>query len=250
MSKSRKFALLAGFAVLAAGMASAQQPPAGLAPPAQIMAPAAATATATAAAPAAKLKGKVGLGRVALPEEVAAWDIDVRPDGKGLPKGKGSVKQGEELFLAQCAACHGEFGEAVGRWPVLVGGKGSLKHENPDKTIGSYWGDASTVFDYIRRAMPFGNARSLTDDEVYAITAFLLQMNDVVKEDFVLSNENFASVKMPNVAGFFDDDRLKSEKHFWKEPCMKNCKPGEVKVTGRARVVDVTPDGKSGPKVE
>lgn len=193
---------------------------------------------------------KVGLGREALPEEIKAWDIDVRPDGLGAPVGKGSVKQGEELFLAQCATCHGEFGEAVGRWPVLVGGRGSLKHENPEKTIGSYWPDASTVFDYIKRAMPFGNARSLSDDEVYAITAFLLQMNDVVKDDFVLSNENIGKVKMPNGANFFDDDREKSEKHFWAKPCMTNCKTGEVKVTGRARVVDVTPDSKSGPKVE
>ncbi|MCA0422635.1 MAG: cytochrome c [Proteobacteria bacterium] len=194
--------------------------------------------------------GKVGLGRVALPEEIKAWDIDVRPDGLGAPVGKGTVKQGEELFLAQCASCHGEFGEAVGRWPVLVGGRGSLKHDNPDKTIGSYWPDASTVFDYIRRAMPFGNARSLTDDEIYSITAFLLQMNEVVKEDFVLSNENIGKVKMPNVGGFFEDDREKSEKHFWSKACVTNCKTGEVKVTGRARVVDVTPDGKSGPKVE
>jgi len=193
---------------------------------------------------------KVGLGRPALPEELKAWDIAVRPDGKGAPVGKGSVKQGEDLFLAQCAPCHGEFGEAVGRWPVLVGGRGSLKHDNPEKTIGSYWPDASTVFDYIKRAMPFGNARSLSDDEVYAITAFLLQMNEVVKDDFVLSNETIGKVKMPNVGGFFDDDRTTSEKHFWKEPCMKNCKSGEVKVTNRARVIDVTPDSKTGPKVE
>ncbi len=202
-----------------------------------------------AAAPAATKK--VGLGREALPEEVKAWDIDIRPDGQGLPVGKGSVKQGEELYLAQCAVCHGEFGEAVARWPVLVGGHGSLKHDNPEKTIGSYWPNVSTVYDYIRRAMPFGNARSLTDDEVYAITAFLLNMNEVVKDDFVLSNENFASVKLKNEANFYDDDRMKAEKQFWnKEPCMKNCKTGEVKVLNRARVVDVTPDGKSGPKVE
>lgn len=193
---------------------------------------------------------KVGLGRAALPEEIKAWDIDVRPDGTGAPVGKGSVKQGEELFLAQCAVCHGEFGEAVGRWPVLVGGRGSLKHDNPEKTVGSYWPDASTAFDYIRRAMPFGNSRSLSDDEIYAITAFLLNMNEVVKDDFVLSNENIGTVKMPNASAFYDDDRLKTERHFWAEPCMKNCKTGEVKVTGRARVIDVTPDGKTGPKVE
>lgn len=225
MLKSLKFSA-ALLAVALAGAASAQTPK-------------------PASAPA-----KVGLGRPALPEEVKAWDIAVRPDGKGAPLGKGTVKQGEDLFLALCAVCHGEFGEAVGRWPVLVGGRGSLKHDNPEKTIGSYWPDASTVFDYIKRAMPFGNARSLSDDEIYAITAFLLQMNEVVKEDFVLSNENIGKVKMPNAANFFDDDRLKSEKHFWAEPCMKTCKTGEVKVLNRARIIDVTPDSKSGPKVE
>ena len=209
------------------------------------------TGPALAQAPKApSAPARVELGRPALAEEIKAWDIAVRPDGKGAPAGKGNVKQGEELFLAQCAACHGEFGEAVGRWPVLVGGRGSLKHDNPEKTIGSYWPDASTVFDYIKRAMPFGNARSLSDDEVYAITAFLLQMNEVVKDDFVLSNDNIGKVKMPNAANFFDDDRMKAEKHFWKEPCMKNCKTGEVKVLNRARIIDVTPDAKSGPKVE
>jgi cytochrome c len=194
---------------------------------------------------------KVGLGRAALPEEVAAWDIDVRPDGLGLPPGKGSVKDGEDLYLTHCAACHGEFGEAVGRWPVLVGGQGSLKHEQPEKTIGSYWPYASTTFDYIKRAMPYGNARSLTDDEIYAITAWLLNQNGVVKDDFVLSKENFTSVKLPNEPAFYDDDREKTERHFWnKDPCMKNCK-ADPKVTMRARVIDVTPeDGNKGMKVE
>jgi S-disulfanyl-L-cysteine oxidoreductase SoxD len=194
--------------------------------------------------------GKTGLGRAALPEEVAAWDIDVRPDGLGLPPGKGSVKEGETLFLEKCASCHGEFGEAVGRWPVLVGGQGTLKGESPEKTPGSYWPFASTTFDYIKRAMPYGNARSLSDDEVYAITAFLLQMNGIVKEDFVLSKENFTSVKMPNVGAFYDDDRETTEKAFWKkDPCMKDCK-AEAKVTGRARIIDVTPDEGKGMKVE
>ena len=194
---------------------------------------------------------KTGLGRVALPEEVAAWDIDVRPDGLGLPPGKGSVKEGEELYQTNCAACHGEFGEAVGRWPVLAGGAGSLKHEAPEKTVGSFWPFASTTFDYIRRAMPYGNARSLTDNEIYAITAYILHMNDIVKADFVLSKENFTTVKLPNADGFFMDDREKAEKHFWKkDPCMKNCKV-EVKVLNKARQVDVTPDSKDkGMKVE
>lgn len=204
---------------------------------------------AFAAAPA--LAKKAGLGREALPEEIAAWDIDVRPDGAGLPPGKGSVKAGEEIYLQQCASCHGEFGEGAGRWPVLVGGHGSLKGEGPEKTIGSFWPYNSTTFDYIKRAMPYGNARSLSDDDVYAITAFLLNMNGVVKDDFVLSKENFAKVKLPNEAQFYDDDREKTEKHFWNAaPCMTNCK-ADVKVTGRARVIDVTPeDGNKSVKVD
>ncbi len=198
----------------------------------------------------AQAKG-FGLGREALPEEIAAWDIDVRPDGQGLPEGKGSVKEGEELYLERCATCHGEFGEGAGRWPVLAGGDGSLKSENPEKTIGSFWPYLSTAFDYVRRAMPFGNAQSLTPDETYAIIAFLLNMNNLVKEDFVLSRENFTSVKLPNQGGFYMDDRETTEKHFWtKEPCMKNCKP-KVEVVGRARVLDVTPeDNKKGPRVD
>jgi len=194
---------------------------------------------------------KTGLGRVALPEEVAAWDIDIRPDGAGLPAGKGSVKEGEGLYLEQCAACHGEFGEGVGRWPVLAGGHGSLTHEGPEKTIGSFWPYASTVFDYVRRAMPFGNAQSLTADQTYAITAYLLHLNDVVDDKFVLSRENFGKVKLPNAGTFYDDDRETAEKQFWKKtPCMTNCKPEPAKVTARARVIDVTPDSKSGPKVD
>lgn len=195
-------------------------------------------------------KKQIALGRTALPQEVKAWDIDIRPDGTGLPVGKGSVKQGEQLFIEKCAACHGEFGEGKDRWPVLAGGFGTLKSEGPEKTIGSYWPYLSTVYDYIYRSMPFGNAQSLTPDEVYAITAYLLSMNEVVKDDFVLSNENFKSVKLPNEKAFFMDDRETKEKHFWKSnPCMKDCKPA-VKVTGRARILDVTPDSKTAPKVD
>ena len=195
--------------------------------------------------------GKLNLGREAHPGEVAAWDRDVRPDGQGLPAGKGSVKQGETLYLERCASCHGEFGEGAGRWPVLAGGAGTLKKESPEKTIGSFWPFASTAFDYIQRAMPYGNARSLEPNDVYAIVAYLMFMNDVVKDDFTLSKENFAGVKMPNGGGFYDDDREKVEKKFWNpSPCMSNCK-ADVKITGRASVLDVTPeDGKKGPKVD
>lgn len=200
---------------------------------------------------AVKTSSKLGLGRPALPEEIKAWDTDVRPDGKGLPPGKGTVKQGDVIFQAQCASCHGEFGEGAGRWPVLAGGAGTLKADRPDKTIGSFWPDLSTAFDYIKRAMPYGNARSLNDDEIYAVIAYLLSMNDIVKdENFELSDKNFTSIKMPNATAFFDDDRETSEKQFWKkDPCMKDCRSAP-KVTGRAISVDVTPDSKSGPKVD
>jgi cytochrome c2 len=190
-------------------------------------------------------KGAFGLGRVAMPEEIAAWDIDIRPDGMGLPVGKGTVADGEPIYTEACAVCHGDFGEGTGRWPVLAGGQDSLTRERPEKTIGSYWPYLSTVFDYVRRAMPFGDARSLSDDDVYALTAYLLYLNDVVDdEEFELSNENFASVRLPNEANFFDDNRM-DEPHYAKavEPCMSDCKPGPVEITARAQVLDVTPEG-------
>ena len=210
----------------------------------------AALALCALAAGAEAQKKKLGLGREALPAEVQAWDTDIRPDGQGLPDGRGSVKEGEALYLERCAACHGEFGEGIQRWPVLAGGRGSLKSGNPEKTVGSFWPFLSTSFDYIRRTMPFGNAQSLTPDETYAVTAFLLNMNDIVRDDFVLSKQNFTSVILPNAGGFYDDDRETAEKHFWrKDRCMKNCKQ-EVKVLNRAMNIDVTPGDKQGPKVE
>ena len=111
--------------------------------------------------------GKLGIGQPATPEEIAAWDIDIRPDGQGAPKGKGTAAQGEEIFQTRCAACHGEFGEGKDKWPVLASGAGTLKNDRPDKTIGSYWPYASTVMDYVRHAMPFGNAQSLTNGEFF-----------------------------------------------------------------------------------
>ncbi len=193
---------------------------------------------------AASRDGGFGLGRAALPEEVAAWDIDVRPDGLGLPEGEGDVWTGEEVFVENCSACHGDFGEAVGRWPVLAGGWDTLDHEDPEKTIGSYWPYLSTVFDYINRAMPYGNAQSLEPDEVYAITAYLLYVNNLVDDDFVLSNENFLEVPLPNEGGFFMDDRAETEYAIWSnsaDVCMTDCKPS-VEITMRAMVLDVTPE--------
>jgi len=195
---------------------------------------------------------RIGVGRVATPEEIAGWDIDIRPDGHGLPVGKGTVKQGEPLYLERCAACHGEFGESAGRWPILMGGAGTLASHDPVKSIGSYWPYASTVMDYIRRTMPFGNAQSLTNDELYAVTAYVLYLNDIIKDEkFELNERTFTSIKLPNQPNFIDDDRETAEKEFWnKSPCMTDCVPGEAKIIGRARAIDVTPETGTAPKVE
>jgi S-disulfanyl-L-cysteine oxidoreductase SoxD len=199
---------------------------------------------------AAAAEKKLGLGRPALPEEIAAWDTDVQPDGRGLPPGRGTVKQGEEIYLARCASCHGEFGQGAGRWPALAGGQGSLKADRPNKTIGSFWPQLAPLYDYTRRTMPWGNARSLSADETYAVVAFLLNLNDIVGDDFELNDKNLTSIRMPNAAGFFADDREISEKKFWsKNPCMKDCR-GVPDITGRAGEANVTPDAKSAPKVD
>ena len=182
------------------------------------------------------------LGRPATPAEIAAWDIDVRPDGAGLPEGSGDVVTGEEIYDAQCSMCHGVFGEGVGRWPVLMGGFGTLDDTRPVKTIGSYWPYLSTVWDYVHRAMPFGAAQSLSDDEVYAVTAYLLYLNDLVDDDFVLSAEALAETRLLNEEAFYLDDRPEVElPRFSREPCMASCKDA-VRITMRAAVLDVTPE--------
>lgn len=188
----------------------------------------------------------LGLGRPALPEEIAAWDIDIRPDGAGLPEGSGDVSTGEELFTEKCAVCHGDFGEGAGRWPVLAGGIDTLRAEHPVKTVGSYWPYLSTVYDYVHRAMPFGEAQSLSPDETYALVAYILYLNDIVDDEFTLSKENFLDVEMPNAAGFFPDDRAAEPFFGSREVCMTNCKT-EVRITARAAVLDVTPEDGSAP---
>jgi cytochrome c len=201
-----------------------------------------AVAAALTLAASAATAGEYGLGRPALPEEIAAWDIDVSPDGTGLPEGSGDVFTGEEVFAEKCAVCHGDFAEGVDNWPKLAGGQGTLDHEDPLKTVGSYWPYLSTTWDYVNRSMPFGAAQTLEADEVYAIVAYILYSNDLVDDEFVLSNETFTDVELPNAEGFFVDDRLTSEAHFWKaEPCMSDCKD-TVEITMRARVLDVTPE--------
>ncbi len=187
----------------------------------------------------------LGLGREATPEEITAWNIDVRPDGQGLPPGEGDIPTGEEIYTERCSSCHGVFGEGSGRWPVLMGGFNTLESPRPVKTIGSYWPYASTVWDYVHRAMPFGEAQSLSDDEVYAVAAYLLYLNDLVDDDFVATPESYAAIALPNEEGFYLDDRDETELPlFTREVCMSGCKD-EVEITMRAAVLDVTPDAGS-----
>ena len=185
---------------------------------------------------------KYNIGKLATKTEVAGWDIDVRPDGVGAPKGSGNAIDGEEIYVNRCAACHGDFGEGVDRWPVLVGGDGTLASHDPEKTTGSYWPYASTIFDYVYRSMPFGEAQTLTHDETYKLVAYLLNMNEIIDEDFVLSDKNIGKIKMPNASGFLlPDPRPDVTKYKAGQPCMKNCNV-PVKIIGKARDIDVTPD--------
>ncbi len=189
---------------------------------------------------------KLGLGRVALPEEISAWDTAVLPDGQGLRPGSGDVATGDALFADNCASCHGDFAEGLDSWPVLAGGDGSLTDPRPVKTIGSYWPYLSTVYDYVHRSMPFGSAQTLSVDDTYAITAFLLYSNGLVEDDFVLTHENFTKVVLPNAGGFYPDDRDQSEYPlFSKEPCMTDCAVG-VEITKRAVDLNVTPEDPDG----
>jgi S-disulfanyl-L-cysteine oxidoreductase SoxD len=185
--------------------------------------------------------GEFGLGRAATTDEIAAWDRDVLPDGRGLPEGAGSVLEGEKLFAESCAACHGDFAEGVGNWPKLAGGLGTLDQDRPQKTVGSYWPFLSTAWDYINRSMPYGDAQTLTSDEVYAIVAYILYSNDLVDEDFTLTRANLAEVEMPNRDGFIVDNRAEVEyPGFSRARCMTGCKD-EVAITKRVVVRDVNP---------
>ena len=184
---------------------------------------------------------RLGIGELATPAEIARWDIDIRPDGKGLPEGRGDVQQGDEIFAERCAYCHGDFAEGLVNYPALVGGepKELQTDQRPEKTIGSFWPYASTLFDYIRRAMPFGDAQSLSADETYALVAFLLSMNDIIPEDSVLDAESLAAITMPNEDGFYFDPQP-DVANF---PCMRDCTAGLVEIVSFALILNVTPDG-------
>jgi hypothetical protein len=151
--------------------------------------------------------GPCGFGRPATAGEIARRDLTVFPDGTGLPPGHGSAREGRAIFAAQCAACHGARGEGRDDYPPLVGGIGSLGTSHPLLTVGSYWPQATTVFDYIRRAMPYVAPGSLEPDEVYALTAFVLRENGLTTEDQILDQRSLPMVRMPNRDGFVGDPR-------------------------------------------
>ena len=167
---------------------------------------------------------RFNVGKTASQEEITGWDIDVRPDGHGLPDVGGTASEGEDLYDEKCSLCHGTFGEGEGSWPKLIGEHSSIKVGiRPEKTVGTFWGSPSTLIDYIHRAMPFTEPQSLTWDETWAISAYVLYLNDIIEEDFVFNRESFAKVKMPNAGNFVADQR--PDVHAVR--CMKNCKKAE-----------------------
>jgi cytochrome c len=144
------------------------------------------------------------LGRPATPDEIARIDISIPPDGKGLPAGSGSVAQGAAVFAQKCAVCHGANAEGTPSGDRLVGGIGSLNSPNPVKTVSSYWPYATTVFDYVRRTMPWNQPKTLTSDETYAVVAYVLNLNGIVKDGEVLNKDTLPKVRMPNRDGFIE----------------------------------------------
>jgi len=136
--------------------------------------------------------------------EIARWDISIPPSGAGLPAGSGSARQGQQVYEQKCLACHGAKGAGKPA-DALAGGVGTLASKTPVRTVGSYWPYATTLFDYVRRAMPINNPLSLTSDEVYAVTAYVLALNGIIGEDAVMNAQSLPQVKMPNRDGFVSD---------------------------------------------
>ncbi len=203
------------------------------------------------------LKGGYTFGRTPTANEIKAWDIDVMPDGTGLPKGEGNVEDGDELYEEKCAMCHGDFGSGGGGYPALGKGNAYEGHktltnqrvtpdaEGPIRVFGTYWPQASTLWWYIKTGMPHPAPLSLTDDEVYAITAYILNINElkvdgeVVDDEFVLNQDNFMKIEMPNKDGFIPKidgkDGLENVRKFYNDysnygngtRCMKDCFDGK-----------------------
>jgi hypothetical protein len=147
-----------------------------------------------------------GVGRAARPDEIAAIDIDIRPDGRGLPRGSGTAVEGKQIYATRCVTCHGASGRE-GPQDILVGGQESLVTQKPSKTVGSYWPYATTLWDYLRRAMPFDHPGTLPADDVYSVTAYVLYLNGILGERDVIDQMTLPKVRMPNRDGFVRDPR-------------------------------------------
>lgn len=182
-------------------------------------------ASAAVAQPKTQATPRYGFGKPATPEEIAAWDIDVRPDGRGLPPGSGTVAQGQRIYDEKCASCHGTFGES-NDYMAIAGGVGTLSSDQPIRTTGSKLNHATTLWDYINRAMPFATPKSLTADEVYALTAYVLHLNDILPADASLDRESIVKVRMPNRDGFTADhglSRVAGTPDTRNVACMRDC---------------------------
>jgi len=154
----------------------------------------------------AETPGHYGIGRRATDAEIAGWNIDIGRNGENLPPGSGTVAHGEEIFAEQCAACHGDKGQG-GVGERLVGGQGTIATPKPIKTVGSFWPYAPTLFDYIRRAMPLNAPQSLSNEDVYAVSAYILNMNGLLPADATLDAKTLSAIKMPNRDMFTGDPR-------------------------------------------
>ena len=173
-----------------------------------------ALACASRATPSGGGTGKsFGLGRAATPQEVAALDVDAGPDGAGLPAGHGSAADGAVLYAARCASCHGDKGQGIAPYPALIGRDPAgesfdfASDAQIVKTIGNYWPSATSLFDYVRRAMPFVTPGTLTNDEIYAIVAYLLAENRIIPSTAILDSASLMQVRMPGAGHFVPDDR-------------------------------------------
>ena len=168
--------------------------------------PGAAIGVALLAFPHSGLAQKLGVGRAASPDEVKSWDIGISSDGRELPDGSGKSAEGKEVYDRRCKRCHGEAGKG-GDEAALVGGQGTLATPKPLKTVGSYWPYATTLFDYVRRAMPYKNPASLPNEQVYAVTAYILHLNGIIGPSEAMNAKTLPQVKMPNRDGFIPDAR-------------------------------------------
>lgn len=150
---------------------------------------------------------RYNIGREATPEEIRARDISVSPGGSGLPLGRGTPKEGRLVYQTKCSSCHGDRGQGTQDYPALVGGRGTLTTDKPLLTVGSYWPYSTTVWDYIHRTMPYQEPGTLTTDETYSVTAYILYLNGIIRQDDEMNEKTLPKVRMPNRDGFVPDAR-------------------------------------------